>query len=90
MRKLVFGLLTVAGALTVESSANAAERQFLIFAWDDGRPTYTQQYQAAPVQQAPQGNYYYEQQQQPNVFQQLIELENRKNAWLRRTFLGRD
>ncbi len=89
MRKLVFGMLAAVGALAIESSASAAERQFLIFVWDDGRPTYTQQYEAAPVQQVPQSNQYY-QQQQPNVFQQLIELENRKNAWLRRTFLGRN
>ena len=25
----------------------------------------------------------------PNVFQQLLELERRKNAWLRKTFLGK-
>lgn len=26
---------------------------------------------------------------QQNVFQKLMELERKKNAWLRRTFLGR-
>lgn len=26
---------------------------------------------------------------QPNLFQKLMELERRKNAWLKRTFLGR-
>lgn len=28
-------------------------------------------------------------QQQPNVFQKMMELERRKNAWLRKTFLGK-
>lgn len=28
-------------------------------------------------------------QSQPNLFQKMMELERRKNAWLRRTFLGK-
>lgn len=30
-----------------------------------------------------------QQPKQPNLFQQLMELERRKNAWLKKTFLGR-
>ena len=30
-----------------------------------------------------------QQTRQPSLFQQMMELERRKNAWLKRTFLGR-
>lgn len=54
----------------------------------------------ATYYQAADGNYYYYTEQQPqfapqyveeekpNLFEQLWEMEQRKNAWLRRTFFG--
>jgi hypothetical protein len=36
----------------------------------------------------PQQQYYY-QEQRPNLFQQMWDMEQRKNAWLRQTFFGR-
>lgn len=44
-----------------------------------------QAYQSAPVY----ANGYNYQPRQMTVFQKLMELERRKNAWLRRTFLGK-
>lgn len=40
-------------------------------------------------QAARQGYYQQQQPRQMTVFQKLMELERRKNAWLRKTFLGR-
>lgn len=88
-----FGLAVVAAVLAFQGSVQAGERQFLIFVWDDGRPT-QQHYHAQPApvleqSYSTQPTYQYEQHPaQTNVFGQLIELENRKNAWLRRTFFG--
>ncbi len=92
MRKLAMALVAFTAALATQSSVNAAERQFLIFVWDDGRTAQYQTYQEPAPQygQATQPTYHYEQRQGGNVFEQLMEMERRKNAWLRRTFLGRD
>lgn len=82
MRKLVLGLIALAGVAAMSDSASARERQFLFLVWDDGKPEYSQ-----PVQYAqPQPQYYVE--ERPNLFQQLWEMEQRKNAWLRQTFFG--
>lgn len=79
-------------ALAAQGSADAGEKRFLIFVWDDGRPTYQQSYEYSAPQHVPstQPTYQYEQRQDSNVFENLMEMERRKNAWLRRTFLGRD
>ena len=49
-------------------------------------PAPVQTYYSAPVQTSGQ---YYRAPQQRRPFEKLIELERRKNDWLRRTFLGR-
>ncbi len=86
MRKLVLGLIALAGVAAMSGSASARERQFLFMAWDDGRADYSQQ----QVQYAqPQQQQYYYQEQRPNLFQGMWEMEQRKNAWLRQTFFGR-
>lgn len=84
MRKFVLGLIALAGVAAMSDSASARERQFLFLAWDDGRTEHVQQ--QAPQAQ-PQQQYYVE--ERPNVFGRMWEMEQRKNAWLRRTFLGR-
>ncbi|MBM3968515.1 MAG: hypothetical protein FJ302_01425 [Planctomycetes bacterium] len=84
MRKFLLGLIALAGVVAMSDSASARERQFLFLAWDDGRPEYVQP-QAQPAQ--PQQQYYY-QEERPNLFQRLWDMEQRKNAWLRRTFFG--
>ena len=85
MRKFILGLIALAGVAAMSDSASARERQFLFMVWDDGRADYSQQ----QVQNAqPQQQYYY-QEQRPNLFQGMWEMEQRKNAWLRRTFFGR-
>ncbi|TXT24794.1 MAG: hypothetical protein FD138_3032 [Planctomycetota bacterium] len=53
--------------------------------WDDGRGYSQQQVQYAQ----PQQQQYYYQEQRPNLFQGMWEMEQRKNAWLRQTFFGR-
>ena len=44
---------------------------------------------AAPEQVAHTHNHYRRPAKKQNVLQRLVELEKRKNAWLRRTFFGR-
>lgn len=84
MRKFVWGFIALAGVAAMSDSASARERRFLFLAWDDGRANYSQQ-QVEHVQ--PQQQYY--QEERPNLFQGLWEMEQRKNAWLRQTFFGR-
>lgn len=85
MRKFVWGMIALAGVATLSESASARERQFLFLAWDDGRDVYSQQ--QVQYAQPQQQNYDYE--QRPNLFQQMWDLEQRKNAWLRQTFFNR-
>lgn len=81
MRKFVWGLVALAGVAAVANSANARERRLLFLSWEDGRG-YSQQQYAQPQQQ-------YYQEQRPNMFQRMWEMEQQKNAWLRQTFMGR-
>jgi len=37
----------------------------------------------------PQQNYYYQENERQGFFSGLMEMERRKNAWLRQTFFGR-
>lgn len=84
MRKFVLGLIALAGLAAVSDSASARERQFLFITWDDGRYEYSNQ-QVETWQ--PQQGYY--QEESSNLFQQMWDAEQRKNAWLRQTFFGR-
>lgn len=85
MRKFVLGLIAVAGLAAMSDSASARERRFLFMSWDDGRGYSQQQVQYAQ----PQQQQYYYQEERPNLFQGMWEMEQRKNAWLRQTFFGR-
>ncbi len=87
MRKVLFGLSALVGLSMISGSAQARERQFLLLAWDDGRPEYAQQH-VEPAYVQPQQHYYHSE-PRPNLFQQMWDLEQRKNAWLRRSFFGR-
>ena len=84
MRKLILGLVALAGVVSMSDSASARERQFLFMAWDDGRAGYSQQ-QAQVAQ--PQQQYYVE--ERPNLFGRMWEMEQRKNARLRQMFFNR-
>lgn len=84
MRKFVLGLIALAGVAAMSDSASARERQFLFMTWDDGRGYSQPQVQYYQPQQQ---QYYYE--ERPNLFQQMWDMEQRKNAWLRQTFFGR-
>jgi len=95
MRKFTLGLIALAAVAAMSGSANARERRFLFLAWEDGRAdrSQQQQYYSQPQPQQyyysqPQQPYYYRE-QRPNAFQQLWEMEQRKNAWLRQSFFGR-
>ena len=84
MRKLILGLVALAGVVSMSDSASARERQFLFMAWDDGRAGYSQQQaQVAQLQQ----QYYVE--ERPNLFGRMWEMEQRKNARLRQMFFNR-
>lgn len=85
MRKVIWGLAALAGLSMTSGSAEARERQFLFLAWDDGRAEYVQPQQEY-VQPQHQQQYYSE--ERPNVIERLWEMEQRKNAWLRRSFFG--
>ncbi len=86
MHKFVLGLIALAGVAAMSDSASARERQFLFMVWDDGRADNSQQ----QVQYAqPQQQQHHYQEQRPNLFQAMWEMEQRKNAWLRQTFFGR-
>ena len=86
MRKFVWGLIALASLVALQGSAEARERRFLLMVWDDGRPVNSQQQvQPTPPQQE---TYYYRQEQRPGLFDQMMEVERRKNAWLRQTFFG--
>ena len=85
MKKVVFGLLALAAVVAISDSAEARDRRYSSRSQRVSRNNYVQQ----PVQYSePQQGYYYEQQERPSFFGSLIEMENRKNAWLRRTFFG--
>ena len=86
MRMFVWGLIALAGLAALQGSAEARERRFLLMVWDDGRPEYSQQ-QVQPTQPQ-QETYYYQQEQRPGLFDRMMEVERRKNAWLRQTFFG--
>lgn len=96
MRQLVLAA-AFATTFVVQNSASATERHFLIFAWDDEQPTarhshqhHINKYTAQQYRYATQPTYHYEQRQHGNVFEQLMDMERRKNAWLLRTFFGQD
>jgi hypothetical protein len=82
MRKVVLGLVALAGVVMVSDSAHARDRRF------SGRSQrVSRSYMQQPVEYAqPQQGYY--QEERPNLFGGLIEMERRKNAWLRQTFFG--
>lgn len=86
MRKVVFGLVALAAVAAISDSAEARDRRYSFRSQRVSR-NYVQQ---QPVEYSePQQGYYYEQQEdRPSFFGRLIEMENRKNAWLRRTFFG--
>ena len=86
MRKFVLGLIALAGVAAMSDSASARERRFMFMAWDDGRANYSQQ-QVQYAQPQQQQSYY--QEQRPNLFQGMWQMEQRKNAWLRQSFFGR-
>lgn len=91
MRKalILAALLALSGLGQGSAQAGILDRIFVFEdssaqqTWDTSTPTY---YDPSS------GQYYtYEYQQvdsQPNLFQQLWDLEQRKNAWLKRTFFG--
>ncbi|MFM9961906.1 MAG: hypothetical protein ACKV2Q_11860 [Planctomycetaceae bacterium] len=42
-----------------------------------------------PRYSQPQQNYYYQENERPGLIGGLVEMERRKNAWLKQTFFGR-
>ncbi len=102
MRKFVWGFVALASLAALQSSAEARERRFLLMVWDDGRPEYSQpqvqptqpqpqpqpQLEPQPQPQPQQETYYYQQEQRPGLFDRMMDVERRKNAWLRQTFFG--
>ncbi len=102
MRKLVWGLIALASLAALQGSAEARERRFLLMVWDDGRPEYSQppiqptqpqpqpqpQPQVQPIQPQPQQETYYQPEQRPGLFDRMMDVERRKNAWLRQSFFG--
>ena len=93
MRFVVLGLVAVVGLTSLQGDADAGERQFLFLRWQDGRSAQAQHQEYAQPQdsqqQQQQPGYTYEQApSQSNPFGQIMEMERRKNAWLRRTFFG--
>lgn len=85
MRTLVLGLIALVGVAAMSGSASARDRQSRYMRWNDGSSNYSQQ--QVQYAQPQQQNYY--QEQRPNLFQQMWDMEQRKNAWLRQTFFGR-
>lgn len=98
MRNLVSTVVAFAATFAAQSWASAAERQFLIFVWDDGQSTthhdfHLHAHEHTLTQQhgdTTQSTYHNEQHQHANVFEQILDLERRKNAWLIRTFFNQD
>ncbi len=83
MRKIVLGLVALAAVVAISDSAQARDRRFSSRSQRVSRSYYTQQ----PVEYAqPQQGYY--EQDRPSLFGGLMDMERRKNAWLRQTFLG--
>jgi hypothetical protein len=58
--------------------------------WDDGRPECSQQQvpSTQPQPQPQQETYSYQPELCPGLFDRMMEVERRKNAWLRQTFFG--
>ena len=83
MRKVVFGLLALTAVVAISDSAEARDRRYSFRSQRVSR-NYVQQ----PVQYSEPQQGYYEQQERPGFFGGLMEMEHRKNAWLRRTLLG--
>ena len=84
MRKVIFGLAVLAGVITISDSAQARDR------WNSSRSQrVSRSYYQQPVEYAqPQQEYGYEQNNGQSMFGGLMDMERRKNAWLRRTFFG--
>lgn len=90
MRKLLVVVTAIVVAGLSQGSAEAGLFDGLI---RRSEPQQVQYYQAADGQwyytgQTQQVQPYYVEEQRPNAFQQLWEMEQRKNAWLKRTFFG--
>ena len=84
MRKIVLGLVALAAVVAVSDSAQARDRQFSLRSQRVSRSYYNQQ----PVEYAQSQQGYYEQEQRPSFLGGLVDMERRKNAWLRQTFFG--
>lgn len=74
MRNFVWGLIALAAVAAMSDSASAREKRVKYQSQNNGM-NYSQQ----------QPGY----NQQPNMFQQMWNMEQQKNAWLRQTFFGR-
>ena len=84
MRKIVLGLVALAAVVAVSDPAQARDRQFSLRSQRVSRSYYNQQ----PVEYAQPQQGYYEQEQRPSFLGGLVDMERRKNAWLRQTFFG--
>lgn len=84
MRKVILGLVALAGVIAISDSAQARDRRYSSRSQRVSRGLFLQ-----PVEYAqPQQQYGYEQNERPNLFGGLMDMERRKNAWLRQTFFG--
>ena len=84
MRKVILGLVALAGVIAISDSAQARARRYSSRSQRVSRSLFQQ-----PVEYAqPQQEGGYEQTERPNLLGGLMDMERRKNAWLRRTFFG--
>ncbi len=84
MRKVILGLVVLTGVIAISDSAQARDRRYSSRSQRVSRGYYQQ-----PVEYAqPQQEYGYEQNNGQSMFGGLMEMERRKNAWLRQTFFG--
>lgn len=80
MRAVILGLIALVGVVAMSDSASARDRQYRRVRYSQEQVQYSQ----------PQGqqNYYYQQEDRQGMFGGLMDMERRKNAWLRQTFFG--
>lgn len=95
MRQFVLGLIALVAAVAVSSgSVSAGELQQVQYSYQPQPQQYSYQpqpqqyyYQPQPYYYQPQPQQYYYQEPRPNLFGRMWEMEQRKNAWLRQTFI---
>lgn len=79
MRAVILGLIALIGVVAMSDSASARDRQYRRVRYSQEQVQYSQ----------PQGQQnYYQQEERQGMFSGLMDMERRKNAWLRQTFFG--